>query len=154
MGLAEHPGTGGVYAVENSADGVLRAGVDIHEDNPGEEMNFLGVAAAGNGSGEGEVGGNYGYPDCFALWDADGFPDRGNLTVGSQFALDPGGVINDAACAADYVPPRLTFQVRPFFIHPPSPIVYHRAQTNPVPTPRRTPRPSTYSSPRTAARRT
>jgi glucose/arabinose dehydrogenase len=33
---------GGIWAVENSADEIVRRGVDLHEDNPAEEMNFLG----------------------------------------------------------------------------------------------------------------
>ena len=41
VGVAEHPGSGGIYTVENSADQLTRMGVDIHEDNPAEEMNFL-----------------------------------------------------------------------------------------------------------------
>ena len=42
VGVAEHPTTGGIYAVENSADDITRNGVDVHQNNPGEEMNFLG----------------------------------------------------------------------------------------------------------------
>lgn len=118
VGVAEHPVTGGIYSVENSADQVERDGVDIHEDNPGEEMNFLGFL---NGSMEGVQGGDYGYPVCFALWDADGIPRRGNLTVGSQFALSVSEGFNDTTCARDFVAPRLTFQVS--HPHMPMPIL-------------------------------
>ncbi|KUI53566.1 L-sorbosone dehydrogenase [Cytospora mali] len=106
VGVAEHPVTGGIYSVENSIDQAERAGVDIHEDNPGEEMNFLGFL---NCSTE-EQGGNYGYPVCFALWHPAGFPERGNMTVGSQFALNITDTFNDTTCAQNYIPPRLTFQ--------------------------------------------
>ncbi|POS80061.1 hypothetical protein DHEL01_v201544 [Diaporthe helianthi] len=106
VGVAEHPVTGGIYSVENSADQIERIGNDIHQDNPGEEMNYHGFL---NGSTE-DQGGNYGYPDCFALWDTDNFPDKGNMTVGSQFALNPSNTLNDTTCAQEHVPPRLTFQ--------------------------------------------
>lgn len=72
-------------------------------------MNYHGFL---NGSTEGQ-GGNYGYPDCFALWGTDDFPDKGNMTVGSQFVLNPSGALNDTTCAEDRVPPRLTFKVSP-----------------------------------------
>ncbi len=107
VGVAEEPVTGGVFSVENSADDIDREGQDIHEDDPGEEMNFHGFL---NGSTDSQ-GGNYGYPDCFALWGTK-VPDVGSMAVGSQFALNPNGKLNDSTCASNYVPPRLTFQVR------------------------------------------
>ncbi|KAK7747312.1 hypothetical protein SLS53_001565 [Cytospora paraplurivora] len=119
VGVAEHPVTGAIYSVENSADELYRYGYDIHEDNPGEEMNFLGfLDGNGNGNGNGSAGqqsgGNYGYPLCFALSNTDGFPGTGDMTVGSQFALGDviinSQIINDTTCARDYIPPRLTFQ--------------------------------------------
>ena len=105
VGVAEEPLTGGIYSVENSADQVERDGVDIHEDNPGEEMNFHGFL---NASTENQ-GGNYGYPSCYAVWNTS-IPDPGNLTVGSQFTMDPNSTLNDTTCATQFVPPRLTFQ--------------------------------------------
>lgn len=105
VGVAEHPVTGGIFSVENSADDVDRNGQDIHQDNPGEEMNYHGFL---NGSTENQ-GGNYGYPDCFAVWGTD-LPDMGNLTVGSQFSLNPNSTFNDTTCARDFVAPRLAFQ--------------------------------------------
>ncbi|KAK3384363.1 hypothetical protein B0T24DRAFT_517524 [Lasiosphaeria ovina] len=105
VGVAEHPVTGGVYSVENSADQLSRSQTDIHQDNPGEELNFHGYL---NGTTEDGQGTNYGYPTCFALWKTDGFPDLASgMRVGSQFALDPK---DDGACASDYTSPRLTFQ--------------------------------------------
>lgn len=38
VGIAEHPDTGGIYSVENSADEIMREGIDVHQNNPGEEM--------------------------------------------------------------------------------------------------------------------
>jgi glucose/arabinose dehydrogenase len=105
VGIAEEPQTGGIYSVENSADQVTRNGVDIHEDDPGEEMNFHGYL---NGSTDYQ-GGNHGYPDCFALWDTD-IPSVGSLEVGDQFTMTPNSTFNDTTCATSKVPPKLTFQ--------------------------------------------
>jgi glucose/arabinose dehydrogenase len=105
VGLAEEPLTGGIYSVENSVDQITRDGIDIHQNNPGEEMNFHGYL---NSSTENQ-GGNYGYPDCFALWDTD-IPDVGSLQVGNQFTTDPNSVLNDTTCSSSRIPPRLTFQ--------------------------------------------
>ena len=57
VGVAEHPTTGGIYAVENSADQITRDGVDVHQNNPGEEMNFLGYL---NGTQYANQGANFG----------------------------------------------------------------------------------------------
>jgi glucose/arabinose dehydrogenase len=103
VGIAEEPLTGGIYSVENSADEMNRNGVDIHTNNPGEEMNFHGYL---NNT---EPRGNYGYPNCYALWSTD-VPDLGNMTVGSQFALNQNASINDTYCSDDTIGPRLTFQ--------------------------------------------
>ncbi|KAI4141464.1 MAG: hypothetical protein LQ341_003513 [Variospora aurantia] len=107
VGLAEHPDTGGIYSVENSADGIMREGKDVHQDNPGEEMNFLGYL---NGTEYDRQGSNYGYPHCFAAWVPEDLPQNENIRVGTQFAMsDQNNTINDTFCA-DQTPPRLTFQ--------------------------------------------
>lgn len=107
VGVAEHPTTGGIYSVENSADNIVRQGVDIHEDNPGEELNFHGLL-----NDTSALGANYGYPACFALWNTSApFPALNNLAVGSPFSLTPdNATLNDTTCAQRTVPPRLTFQ--------------------------------------------
>jgi len=107
VGVAEHPTSGGLYSVENSADNIVRQGVDIHEDNPGEELNFHGFL-----NDTASLGANYGYPACFALWNTSSpFPALNNLTVGSQFSLSPdNSTLNDNTCAQRTTPPRLTFQ--------------------------------------------
>lgn len=105
VGVAEEPLTGGLYSVENSADQIARNGVDIHQNNPGEEMNYHGLL---NSSSDESQGGNYGYPNCFALWNTS-IPSVGNLTIGSQFSLDQNNTVNDTFCAK-HVAPRLTFQ--------------------------------------------
>ncbi|KAH8205225.1 hypothetical protein TruAng_000637 [Truncatella angustata] len=105
VGIAEEPTTGGIFSVENSVDQIERNGNDIHQDNPGEEMNYHGFL---NGSTENQ-GGNYGYPDCFALWDTN-IPDLGSLGVGSQFPQSQNTSLNDTTCSDERVSPRLTFQ--------------------------------------------
>lgn len=107
VGLTEHPITGGIFSVENSGDELRRDGKDIHQDNPGEEMNFHGFLNGTEYSGQGS---NYGYPRCFAAWGVDDIPRNDNLTVGSQFAIaDQDDDVNDAFCA-EQTPPILTFQ--------------------------------------------
>ena len=107
VGVAEHPITGGIYSVENSVDEATRDGQDVHENNPGEEMNFHGYL---NGTKYADQGSNYGYPYCFAAWDPIALPENNNLTVGSQFAIGSmNNTINDGYCA-EQTPPRLTFQ--------------------------------------------
>lgn len=102
VGIAAHPATGGLYSVENSVDNIERDGQDIHENNPGEELNYLGTISAPSGR-------NYGYPYCFAAWNASAIPNS-NLAVGQQFATGtPNNTINDTYCAEQEAP-RLTFQ--------------------------------------------
>ncbi|KAH9222266.1 soluble quino protein glucose/sorbosone dehydrogenase [Leptodontidium sp. 2 PMI_412] len=105
VGVVEEPIEGGIYSVENSVDQIERDGVDIHQDNPGEEMNYHGFL---NASTE-DQGGNYGYPYCFALWDTD-VPNNDGLIVGNQFSADQTTTSNDTFCREDRVAPRLTFQ--------------------------------------------
>jgi glucose/arabinose dehydrogenase len=105
VGVAEHPRTGGLYSVENSADNIARLSQDIHEDNPGEELNFHGFL-----NNTSTLGANHGYPGCFALWNKTGFPSLGTLIVGSQFSLDNNATYNDTFCTQQTTPPRLTFQ--------------------------------------------
>lgn len=113
VGVAEHPTTGGIFSVENSVDQATRDGQDVHEDNPGEEMNFLGYL---NGTEYAPQGSNYGYPYCFATWAPSDLPDNSNLTVGSQFAIgDMNNTINDTYCA-EQTPPRLTFEAH-MYVH-------------------------------------
>ncbi|MCJ1478977.1 hypothetical protein MMC13_007661 [Lambiella insularis] len=108
VGVGEHPTTGGIYTVENSVDQLTRDGQDVHEDNPGEEMNFLGYL---NGTKDVNQGRNFGYPYCFSAWVPADIPDNSNLTVGSAFAAGtPNNTINDTYCADQTVAARLTFQ--------------------------------------------
>lgn len=106
VGVAEHPEDGGIWSVENSVDELDRDGKDIHQDNPAEELNFHGYL---NGSTE-HQGGNYGYPNCYAIWSTDKFPELGSLKTGDQFPGPDAKSITDESCNSDYVPPRLAFQ--------------------------------------------
>ena len=103
VGLAQHPTTGGLFSVENSVDQLSRDGQDIHQDNPGEEMNFLGFLNDTNSSSQGK---NYGYPFCYTAWSRVALPNNAKLQVGSAFSPQSS---NDSACAKT-VAPRLTFQ--------------------------------------------
>ncbi|GAB1315892.1 hypothetical protein MFIFM68171_06102 [Madurella fahalii] len=108
VGVAEHPVTGGIWSVENSADQIGRRGQDIHEDNPGEELNFHGYL-----NDTSTLGANHGYPYCFALWNTSSMVERGDLGVGDQFVIDgrnSNPEVTDETCARDYTPPRLTFR--------------------------------------------
>ena len=108
VGVGEHPVTGGIYAVENSVDQLTRNGQDVHEDNPGEEMNFLGYL---DGMEYADEGRNFGYPYCFSAWVPADIPDGADLVVGSPFAAGTeNSTINDTYCANETIAARLTFQ--------------------------------------------
>ena len=108
VGVVEHPVTGGIFSIENSADDVERDGVDIHQNNPGEELNFHGYL---NGTKYYAQGQNYGYPTCYSVWNVSEIPSNGNLTVGSPFAIgDMNSTVNDTICDDSTIPARLTFQ--------------------------------------------
>lgn len=103
--------------MENSADEIHRNGVDLHNENPAEEMNYHGVA--GDESNE-LAGANYGYPVCFAAWETEGIPEGGEITVGSQFGgidgtpyeeVASGGTLAevDNFCRTERQGPRLVF---------------------------------------------
>ena len=105
VGVSEEPIDGGIYSVENSADQIERDGVDIHSDNPGEEMNFHGFL----NSSKTDQGGNYGYPYCFAVWNTN-IPNNASLETGNQMSLEQTSTSNDTFCNEERVAPRLTFQ--------------------------------------------
>ena len=98
VGLDEEPTTGGIYSVENSVDEMTRNGKDIHNTNPGEELNFLGYL---NGTSSSAQGSNFGYPECYAAWDASTIPDFDGQT-GDQFSI--GTSSNDSQCTKREAP--------------------------------------------------
>jgi hypothetical protein len=81
----------------------------VHENNPGEELNFLGYlnpSMSTTASSASNQGTNFGYPYCFTAWEPSSLPDNGNISVGTPFAQ---ASVNDSMCAGT-TPPRLTFQ--------------------------------------------
>jgi glucose/arabinose dehydrogenase len=101
VGIHEHPGTGEIWTVENSMDNLMRQGRDIHQNNPGEELNRHGTVS-------GSTGANYGYPYCVTAWNAGEVGGSG-ITTGTAFAADvSSGQRDDAYCQGTQAP-RLTF---------------------------------------------
>ncbi|KAF4995729.1 hypothetical protein FGRMN_4936 [Fusarium graminum] len=110
VGWAEDPSTGYIWSVENSVDNLYRGEVDIHNSNPGEELNFHGLP---NDTSSAQYGANYGYPGCFAIYDSsiiNNFP--GGAEVGKQMAAIPQGEkdlgFTDRECQEKQAP-RITF---------------------------------------------
>ncbi|EPS44452.1 hypothetical protein H072_1549 [Dactylellina haptotyla CBS 200.50] len=93
---------GGIWSVENSADNIVRNGQDVHNNNPGEELNYHGLAT------DTSARGNYGYPDCLAVWQLSDLPNNSGLTTGRQFS-NLTGAVTDAQCASGRQAPRITF---------------------------------------------
>ena len=89
--------------MENSVDQLERDGIDVHQDNPGEELNFLGYL---DGRDSPTQGTNFGYPECFTAWDGSILPSNSNIKTGTQFAPSSS---DDNVCA-NRTAPRLTFQ--------------------------------------------
>ena len=111
VGLVEHPLTGGIFGIENSADEITRNGVDVSTNNPGEELNFFGYL---NGTAYENQGANFGYPYCLSVWNVTELPNSQDLSIGDQFAFDQVSSLNnenqtDEFCA-DRAAPRLVFQ--------------------------------------------
>lgn len=112
VGLTQDPLTGALWSVENSADNIFRSGEDVHADNPAEELNYHGVFSLDSDNDDFEsnehVGRNYGYPDCFTVWDAEDLKEQ-NLKTGDVFSIDS-SQMSDEECTADTESPRLSFQ--------------------------------------------
>lgn len=89
-------------------DDLHRQDVDVHNDNPAEELNYHGIL--GQMSQNHLQGANYGYPFCLAAWDPSTLRDD-KVTVGSQFYANiPNGYDNvaaDRACRAIFQAPRV-----------------------------------------------
>ncbi|KAH0597432.1 hypothetical protein MHUMG1_04810 [Metarhizium humberi] len=108
VGVAEDPVTGYVWSVENSIDDMQRNGVDVHNSNPGEELNFHGLP---NDTTSDVYGKNFGYPSCVAIFDTsnvNGYP--GGAKIGLQMVGDqmPNNY-TDQWCQEDTVSPYITF---------------------------------------------
>jgi glucose/arabinose dehydrogenase len=92
-----------VWGVENSADELHRivdgVSTDIHNDNPADELNYIGDPSQENKNW-------YGYPTCFTVFSPSTIPGE-NFTVGDQFVLEPNATFNDATCKERSVAPRV-----------------------------------------------
>ncbi|EFQ27763.1 hypothetical protein CGRA01v4_02823 [Colletotrichum graminicola] len=107
VGVGENPKDGGIWSVENSLDDMERSGVDVHNDNPGEELNYHGSYRAARNPLKGA---NYGYPHCFAVWETSTITGVPDVQVGSQVIQgSPSGNITDQYCQTVPIAPRLTF---------------------------------------------
>ena len=96
-GFRRNETTKKIYAVVNGLDNVTHKGVDVHQDNPGEQV--LEIAA----------GKKYGYPFCYT---AQRVVDGTNVMVpGTQLAnADYANPHDDAWCAANSAPPTTFIQ--------------------------------------------
>lgn len=83
-----------VWGVENASDEIARTvnskAVDIHTDNPADELNFLGDPSKENTQW-------YGYPTCYTVWRPDAITDR-TFAIGDQFVLTPNATFADDTC--------------------------------------------------------
>ncbi|QPG94835.1 hypothetical protein C2857_007120 [Epichloe festucae Fl1] len=108
VGVADDATTGYIWSVENSIDNMKRKGVDVHNTNPGEELNFHGLP---NDTRSKVYGKNYGYPACVAIFDGsnvDGCP--GEAKTGMQMVGDqmPSSYTDDW-CKRNTIAPSITF---------------------------------------------
>ncbi|KUJ10224.1 uncharacterized protein LY89DRAFT_710610 [Mollisia scopiformis] len=94
-----------LWVTENGSDELTRTTdgqtVDIHGDNPAEELNYIGDLAPSTNW--------YGFPTCYSVWKPSDIRDR-VFGIGDQFVLVPNATFNDSACGNLSIPPRLTFQ--------------------------------------------
>ncbi|KAL2067748.1 hypothetical protein VTL71DRAFT_15844 [Oculimacula yallundae] len=107
VGMTEDMSTGGLWSVDNGADEMRRQGVDVHKNNPGDELNYHGTLNGTTVSPE--RGANYGYPYCAAAWIPSELPNNTNIQVGTQFLIDGfSSSMTDETCKQRQAP-RLTF---------------------------------------------
>ncbi|KAH3964132.1 hypothetical protein HBI56_167790 [Parastagonospora nodorum] len=102
VGLA-FDGNGMLWGVENSADELHRTiagiAVDIHSDNPADELNYLGDPSTVNTDW-------YGYPTCYTVAKPEAITDR-VFAAGDQFVLEPNATYTDDTCKTKSVPAKL-----------------------------------------------
>ena len=95
-----------VWGVENASDEIHRTvdnnAVDIHIDNPADELNFLGDPSKANNDW-------YGYPTCYTVWKPEAITDK-KFAVGDQFVLTPNATFSDDTCISKSTPAKLGFQ--------------------------------------------
>jgi hypothetical protein len=89
-----------LWGVENSSDELHRTingtSVDIHTDNPADELNYLGDPSVENTQW-------YGYPTCYTVAKPEDITDR-TFRVGDQFVIEPNATFKDDNCKTRSVP--------------------------------------------------
>ncbi|KAG9097319.1 hypothetical protein FRC07_010805 [Ceratobasidium sp. 392] len=132
VGIALSPNGTDLWEVENSADDVRWQNVDVHQDNPAEELNLIPL---NNTASTPDAQKYYGYPTCYTAWDSSSpslasQSPQFSFQTGSQFSIrNPGpGVQDDNWCGTDAnnIKPRLSMQAH----SAPLDIVFYRAPSN------------------------
>lgn len=87
---------------------MARQGTDVHNSNPGEELNFHGLPVNVNNA---VFGKNYGYPACVAIFDPSNIPNYpGGAKTGDQMISDQKfSFLTDQWCKDTTVTPAITF---------------------------------------------
>ncbi|KAF2018102.1 iron reductase domain protein [Aaosphaeria arxii CBS 175.79] len=105
VGLA-FDGEGMLWEVENASDEIHRTvggtAIDIHIDNPADEINFIGDPSKENTQW-------YGYPTCYTVWDPSVITDK-KFQRGDQFVLTPNETFSDNTCTQQSEGARLALQ--------------------------------------------
>ncbi|GAB1528256.1 hypothetical protein RhiTH_011448 [Rhizoctonia solani] len=104
-----------LWEIENSSDNLRWRGVNIHTDNPSEELNRISLRDPENIPIESKF---YGYPSCYTAWNSSSVPRNESqpvfdLPTGAQFSRRPVGTQPDDAWCQNpnnNKPPRLSFQ--------------------------------------------
>ena len=95
-----------LWEVENASDEIHRTvdgtSMDVHSDNPADELNYIGDPSKENTQW-------YGYPTCYTVWKPEAITDH-NFTIGDQFVLAPNASFADATCNTRSVGAKLAFQ--------------------------------------------
>ncbi|KAF2277456.1 cellulose binding iron reductase-like protein [Westerdykella ornata] len=93
-----------LWGVENSGDQFVRnvngQSKDIHNNNPGEKIHYMGDVTKPNNNW-------YGYPTCFTVWQPSDFTDK-QFKVGDWFVQAPSSSFNDDTCKERATAPKLT----------------------------------------------
>lgn len=89
-----------LWGVENSGDDFKRNGKDIHMNNPGEKIHYMGDVTKPNDNW-------YGYPTCFTVWQPSDFTDK-TFKVGDWFVQAPTSSFGDETCSQRATAPKLT----------------------------------------------
>lgn len=76
--------------------------MDIHIDNPADELNYLGDPTKPNTDW-------YGYPTCYTVWKPEDITDK-KFAVGDQFVLTPNATFSDETCVSRSKAAKLAFQ--------------------------------------------